>query len=224
MPNTPFTSHPLEHFSEESVGTAQQTPINGLFALPSKAHHDDRGFFVELGKIPLLDVARGESEKPFIIKQINHAHSKQFVARGYHAENWNKLITVTRGLCFVSIADIRKDSPTYGTTLNALVGPSSDVANYEVPTKLLQPEFRDFFANQSVYTGSLFLPKGVANSVCVLSDSIDYFYAVDALYEERDTAGDTAFSLFDSTINTTWPFAKELLMISERDKNAINLE
>jgi dTDP-4-dehydrorhamnose 3,5-epimerase len=223
MPETQFTSHPLGNFPESAVGTAQQTPIHGLFALPTTAHHDERGFFVELGKIPVLDAARSDVDKPFIIKQINHAHSKQFVARGYHAEDWNKLITVSQGLCFVSIADIRKDSSTYGTTLNALLGPTADVAEYEVPTKLLQSGFHDFFANQPVFTGSLFLPKGVANSVCVLSDSIDYFYAVDALYEERDPAGDTAFSLFDPTINTTWPFSKELLMLSERDKNAISL-
>lgn len=224
MPNTQFTSHALQDFSEDTVGSAQQTPIQGLFALPAKPHYDDRGFFVELGKIPILDAARGESEKPFVVKQINHANSKQFVARGYHAEDWNKLITVTQGLCFVSIADIRKDSPTYGNTLNALLGPNSDVASYEVPTKLLQPSFYDFFATQKVFSGSLFLPKGVANSVCVLSDSIDYLYAVDALYEERDPSGDTAFSLFDPTINTTWPFSAEVLMLSERDRNAISLE
>lgn len=223
MLSTQFSSYALEGYSQQEVGTAQKTAIEGVFALPVSAHEDERGFFVELGKIPVLDAARGDSKQPFVVKQINHAHSKQFVARGYHAEDWNKLVTVTRGLCFISIADIRKDSQTYGVTINALVGPSTDIASFQIPTKLLQPEFRDFFATQPVFTGSLFLPKGVANSVCVLSDSIDYLYAVDALYEERDPAGDTAISLFDPTINTIWPFSRELLMISQRDKNAINL-
>lgn len=206
-----FTTHTLPKYTSNTAGTVVPTQIDGLYALPTKAHHDDRGFFVELGKIPNLNVVRNN---PFIVKQINHAHSKQFVTRGFHAEDWNKLVTVTRGVCFVAIADVRKASPTYGTVVTTLLS-HTDTLERDTP---LVP------SNIPAFSGSLFLPSGVANSVCVLSPTLDYLYAVDKLYEERDSKGDTAISLFDPTLSVSWPIPAESMILSQRDTDALFLE
>jgi dTDP-4-dehydrorhamnose 3,5-epimerase-like enzyme len=218
-----FTHHSLQSFSKEQVGKCFTTPIAGLLALPIFHHRDQRGFFVELGKIPEINSTPNFVKNHFTVKQLNHAHSVQYVARGYHAENWNKLITNTQGLAFMSIADIRQNSPSFGHTLDILSGPSSDLKEYDLPVQDFEPQFLDFLKQQHIFTGSLFLPAGVANSACALTQSIDYIYAVDALYEERDPAGDTSRSLFDPTINTTWPFSKSKLIMSQRDKNGVPL-
>jgi len=195
------------------------TAIDGLFAFQANPRVDERGFFTELGKIPQLDQ---QLAAPFTIRQINHAHSKQFVTRGFHAEDWNKFITVVRGLAFVAIADIRPDSPTFGRILTALLGQQADFEHFVAQkAEWLLPHFQ--FDQYPLMLGSLFLPKGVANSVCVLSPDLDYLYGVDKLYEDRDPQGDVAVSLFDKTLGVEWPIAAEKMIISDRDKTAVDL-
>ena len=126
------------------------------------------------------------------------------------------MITVTRGVCFVAIADIRKESPTFGTALIGLLGHQNAV-------DALDPAIKKSIENIPLFTGSLFLPRGLANSVCVLSPQLDYLYGVDKLYEDRDPAGDIAISLFDPTIAIDWPIDKNNMIISERDTKAVFL-
>ena len=65
--------------------------------------------------------------------------------------------------------------------------------------------------------------KGLGNSLCVVNGPVDYLYAVDALYRERDTSGDQAISLFDPELAIPWPISREQMIISERDKQSVNL-
>ena len=193
-----FSVHSLDISQETEVGDGVfSTPIDGMFAFPVSPNEDDRGFFAEVGKIPRFDT---QLDKPFVIKQINHARSKKNVTRGFHAEDWNKLITVTNGVCFSAIADIRSDSPTFGTAVTL-----------------------EFGYGENSFFGSIFLPRRVANSVCTLTEQLDYLYAVDKLYEERDPAGDTALSLFDESVGITWPISKEEMILSVRDTDAVSL-
>jgi dTDP-4-dehydrorhamnose 3,5-epimerase len=66
-----------------------------------KRHHDDRGFFQELG--------RGE------FRQANWSFSKKGVLRGLHYATYPKLVNVVRGMIFDVAVDCRLDSPTYGS-------------------------------------------------------------------------------------------------------------
>jgi dTDP-4-dehydrorhamnose 3,5-epimerase len=172
-------------------------PIDGLWYLEHKAFADDRGFYAELGRVPELEAAINH---PFPIKQLNLSHSKKYVARGFHAENWNKLLTVTRGAVFAVWADIRVDSPTFGQTVSMEVGKDNGTP-----------------------WGSVFVASGIANSFCTITETADYLYAVDQLYAERDTSHDVAISLFDPDLGVNWPFPKDQLIISERDKTAVTL-
>lgn len=177
--------------------TVFQTALPGLLVLTSTQHPDERGFYAELVKIPKLQPFL---DQPFAPIQINHSHSKQNVIRGFHAENWNKLVTVILGECFSVFVDVRPDSPTFGQKISFTLG-TSGAARY----------------------GCVFIPKGIANSTLALSPTVEYLYFVDQLYEDRDTSGDVSISLFDPDIAAEWPVDREQLILSERDTQAVSL-
>lgn len=174
-----------------------KTDLPGLWFVEHKKFTDERGFYAELSRIPEIEELIGQS---FTIKQMNLSYSQQYVTRGFHAENWNKLITCITGTCLAVLADIRPNSPTFKTTQQFLLGDGADCLN-----------------------GSLFVSAGIANSLCVLEGSANYLYAVDQLYAERDTSGDVAISLFDKDLNVAWPIQTEKMILSERDQSAITL-
>jgi len=175
-----------------------KTSITGLWYVAHQKVGDNRGFFAELSLIPDLEKTIGN---PFNIRQINLARSEANVTRGFHCENWNKLVTVVRGSCFCAIADVNPDSPTYK----------------EVETFMLGDGDGDL-------TGSLFISKGLGNSLCVVDGPVDYLYAVDALYRDRDKSNDQAISLFDTDLNIPWPIEKSQMIISVRDEQAVTLQ
>lgn len=183
--------------AQEKIPGIYSTPIDGMYALPAKPHHDERGFFLELAKIADLNQVL---EPAFTPKQINQAHSIKNVARGFHAEDWNKLVAVMSGECFCALADIRPTSKTFGTVVTVNLGHGTN--------SLL---------------GALYLPKGVANSLVVLSEKLDYLYLVDKLYSERSPEGDQAIDLFDPTLAVEWPIKKSQMLLSDRDQKSTTL-
>lgn len=164
----------------------KQTSIPGLLVLERPTNEDKRGFFREIFRLDELEKALGYRFKPI---QANHSKSEPRVLRGLHAENWNKLVYPLTGKVFVAIVDIRPPSLTFG--------------------KVEQFVFDD--SNRS----ALFIPKGLANSICVIGDSdVNYIYLVDSYYDGTDTR---AIAYNDPDLNINWPIKDPL--ISDRDKN-----
>lgn len=185
--------------SENKVSeTVHKTAIEGLYYIPHKHFPDDRGFYSELARTPEIDALTKET---FVAKQFNQSRSNKNVIRGIHAEDWNKLVTITNGVCFCALVDLRKDSPTFGKSETLLLGTSGEALK-----------------------GSIFITKGIGNSFCVVEGPADYIYAVDQIYAERDTSNDLSINLFDPDININWPISKEDLIISDRDLQAVNLK
>ncbi len=178
-----------------------QTSLPGLLFIKSKKHEDERGYFSEVTRLPELNEVLDE---PFHPAQINHAKNKRYVIKGFHAENWNKLVTIPQGVSLNVLLDTRKESPTFGQYEAILMGDDADFP-------------------QALY-GALYIPAGVANSLLVLSKTLNYFYFFDKLYKDRDTRFDVAVSLFDPTVNFPWPVAREKMIISKRDQGAVGLE
>jgi dTDP-4-dehydrorhamnose 3,5-epimerase len=174
-----------------------RTEINGLWYLERKSFSDERGFFSETAYTYKIDKLIG---KPFIVKQINHSRSLEKVVRGMHSEAWKKLITVTNGVAFCALADIRPNSATFGQVVSFLLG----------------------FSDQAL-PGSLFVEEQIANSFCVVKGPVDYVYCVDRLYSERDPKGDVAISLFDPDLKIEWPIQQQEMILSERDRNSVSL-
>ena len=177
--------------------TVHSTSIEGLYYIPHKFFPDNRGFYAELARVPEIEELIG---KQFVTKQMNQSRSIQNVTRGIHAEDWNKLITITNGLCYCALVDLRQDSPTFG--------------NYE-----------SFYlgTEEQALKGSLFVSSGIGNSLCVVKGPVDYIYAVDAIWSDRNIEGDQAIAIFDNDINIQWPIDKEQMIISDRDRNSKTL-
>lgn len=174
------------------------TSLSELWYFQAPKFVDERGFFSEVINLPELEEVTG---KPFTIKQVNFARSEENVVRGLHAEGWNKLVFVNEGEAFSAIADIQPNSPTYKQTEYFKLGYDHDTQQ----------------------GNGLFISKGLANSVAVLKGPINYLYLVNRLYQDREKADEQAISIFDPQLNIEWPIDKEKMILSDRDKQAINL-
>jgi len=179
---------------EENV---YETGINGLWYIERRQFQDERGFFAEVAHKQVIDKLLG---KEFVIKQVNHSRSMDNVVRGMHAEDWKKLITITNGVSFCALADVRPESETFTKVVTFKLG-----------------------YGEGALHGALMVAEGIANSICVLKGPVDYIYCVDRLYEERDPGGDVAISIFDADLKIDWPLEKSQMIISERDKKAVTL-
>lgn len=177
-----------------------KTNIDGLFYIKYKKFIDDRGFFSQI--LEPERIRQADINSDFHIKQVNLSVSKSKITRGIHTEGWNKLITVVQGHAFCALVDVRSDSPTYKNI-----------------------EYFDFVADPNNEWGeSLYISKKIGNSVCAVEGPMHYLYGVDLLYHERNTADDLAISIFDPDLNIQWPFAKEEMIISQRDINSVTLK
>ena len=164
----------------------KETNIKGLFVIDRPIFADDRGFFREVFRLKDLEEVLGFK---FNIIQSNHAYSKPNVIRALHAENWNKLVYPISGKMFAAVVDTRPESETFG----------------KVETFNFDSNFRK----------ALFIPKRIANSICVNGEeTVDYIYYVDSYYDGKDTR---AFAWNDADLNISWPVKNPI--ISERDRN-----
>lgn len=162
------------------------TEIPGLLVIERETHRDNRGFFREIVRFNELEDVRG---KPFMPVQWNHSYSKPRVIRALHAENWNKLVYPLTGRMFAAIADIRPEQQTFGRV--------------------------ETFAFEEENPRALFIPRGLANSICVAGEMpVHYMYLVDAYYDGSDTR---AIAWDDPDLAIDWPVSDPI--ISERDRN-----
>lgn len=165
------------------------TSIPGLLILNRPIHKDGRGFFREIFRKDELEKITGVK---FEGVQMNHSHSAPKVLRGIHAERWNKIVYPLNGEVFVAIIDVR-DGPTFSKA--------------------------ETFTISDNHRFGLFIPNGLANSLCVTSDTfVDYIYLVDQYYDGSDTR---AIAWDDPDLAIAWPIKNPI--ISERDRNNPNL-
>lgn len=163
----------------------KSTSIPGLYVIERKTFPDERGFFREVFRLTDLE-AIGVDFKPV---QMNHLVSSLRVIRALHAEGWNKLVYPVTGKMFAAIVDIREDSPTFAKV-----------------------ETFDFDGSSHK---ALFIPRGLANSVCVVGpEPVHYVYMVDEYYSGKDTH---AIAWNDPDLVINWPVKNPI--ISDRDRN-----
>lgn len=167
------------------------TFIKDLLVIERPAYPDSRGVFQEIWRVNDIEEAVG---RPIKLIQGNFTISKPKSLRGIHAEEMDKLVTPLSGLVFCAAVDLREDSPTFGKH-----------ATFVIDNR-----------KESVQLKTLFLPKGVANSFCVMGDEdIRYLYAVGATYDGRPRR---AIIWKDPDLNIKWPFTEAELLISDLDK------
>ena len=133
----------------------EEMSLKGVFKLTPKVYFDERGFFYESFKEPLLE-AHGLCHRFF---QDNHSFSKRGVLRGMHFQKGQaKLINVICGKILDVFVDIRKDSPTFGNWQGVIL----DGQDKEM----------------------LLIPDGFAHGFYVLSEEAHLLYKVSELYDK----------------------------------------
>ncbi len=125
----------------------RETNIPGFFEVDLPLHGDNRGWFKENYQKEKME-ALGLPE--FDVIQNNFSFNAQKgVARGLHAEPWEKYISVANGKVFGAWVDLRA-GPSFG----------------QIYTTEITPE-------KAVY-----VPRGVANGYQTLEDNVTYTYLV----------------------------------------------
>lgn len=162
----------------------EKTFIVGLLMIRWPELEDGRGFFRQTyQRREIAGVLRREVR----FSQGNHSRSRARVLRGFHAEAWDKCVYVARGTATCVVADIRRDSPTFGRTESFVLG--------DPPGERIR----------------LFISKGLCNAVYCHTE-VDYLNEVS---EEFDSSKRSGIIWNDPDLAVAWPDSEPIL--SETD-------
>jgi len=167
--------------------TSHPSPIPGLIIFDLAVFGDNRGWFKENWQREKM-ISVGLPDFGPIQNNISF-NSNRGTMRGIHAEPWDKFISVGSGSFFGAWVDIRKGSPTYGTTFSTEIDASK----------------------------AIFVPAGVANSYLTLEDNTVYSYLVNDHW--HPDASYSFVSAMDPALNINWPIPVSEWEVSEKDKN-----
>ena len=168
---------------------AHETEIPGLLVFDISFPSDERGYFQEKFQKAKL-VAAGLPES-FNVVQTNISFNKQKgVTRGFHAEPWDKYISVVTGNVFVAYLDLRK-GPSFGKVFTATIDNNS----------------------------SVYLPRGVANAFQTLEDDTYYIYSTNDHWRSDNYDEYMFVNLADKAVGVDWPISLDQAVMSERDRS-----
>ena len=169
----------------------EKTTFDNLLILNHTVFFDNRGEFKEVFKLNEIETAL---KSKFKFCQENNVKSKYMVMRGLHFQiepfAQTKLLTVVRGEILDIAVDIRRDSPTYGKYFSYKLSENCNK--------------------------SLLIPKGFAHGYLTLTEFAYVNYKVDAYYNKESERG---IKYDDKHLEIDWGVDKDLLIISDKDKN-----
>lgn len=168
--------------------TCRTTEIPGLLVFEVSKVDDDRGYFQEKYQKAKL-VAAGMPESFNVVQNSVSYNKEAGVTRGFHAEPWDKYITVVNGKVFSAYVDLRKGE-NFGKVVTVEINP----------------------------TTAIYLPRGVANSFQTLEETY-YLYSVNAHWSADNYDKYCFVNLADPTLNVQWPISLDKAIVSERDHN-----
>ena len=167
-----------------------QQSIPDVVLIEPKVFGDSRGFFYESFNQQAFCEATG-AQCEFV--QDNHSRSSQGVLRGLHYQlpprAQGKLVRVVRGSVFDVAVDIRKDSPTFGQWVGAL---------------LTEDNHRQ-----------LWVPPGLAHGFLVLSESADFLYKTTDYYSPEH---ERCIRWDDPQLAISWPTLEVSIQLSAKDQ------
>lgn len=167
---------------------AHKTDIPGLLLFDVTSVGDKRGWFQE--KYQKAKLVKAGMPAGFNPVQTSVSYNKESgVTRGFHAEPWDKYISVVSGKVFCAYLDLRPGK-YFGKVVTILLDNNK----------------------------SVFLPKGVANSFQTLSETY-YIYSVNDYWTPANYDKYTFANLADPDIGVNWPIPLEKSTMSDRDKN-----
>jgi dTDP-4-dehydrorhamnose 3,5-epimerase len=166
------------------------TSLPDIFIIEPKVFSDSRGFFFE--SYSSRDMERIGIRDDFV--QDNQSCSAKGVVRGLHFQKKHpqgKLVRVLRGSIYDVVVDIRKQSPTFGTSIG-----------FEISAQ----DFR-----------MLWIPVGFAHGFLSLEDHTEVLYKTTDFYYPEYDAG---IRWNDPDLAINWPLAQygiSSAIISEKD-------
>ena len=168
--------------------TVRTTRIPGMLVLEPDVAADERGTFAEL--FQQRELVRHGWTGAFVRSALSH-NRRRGTLRGLHYQRSPhadaKLVTCIRGALWDVIADVRPDSPTFGTWESVELTEDNRV--------------------------SVFLPEGVAHGFETLTDDTTMLYHLGAYYERQASAG---VRWDDPSLAIAWPIAPAVLSDQDR--------
>lgn len=172
--------------------TVTSTPIAGLKAVDLPVHGDERGWFKENWQREKM-VAAGLPDFSPVQNNVSF-NAARGTTRGFHAEPWDKYISVVAGEIFGAWVDLRSGIG-FGTVHTLRMGPGQAV----------------------------FVPRGVANAFQTLTDDTVYSYLVTAHWSEAAREHYSYVNLADPELAVEWPIDLSEAILSEADRHHPNL-
>lgn len=159
------------------------TAIADVLILEPKVFGDSRGFFFESYNEKIFHDATGVTAH-FV--QDNHSRSAGGVLRGLHyqiEQPQGKLVRCTAGEVFDVAVDIRRDSPTFGKWVGAILSEENK--------------------------RQMWIPPGLAHGFLVLSESADFLYKTTEYYAPKH---ERTILWSDPDLAIAWPLPGEPLL------------
>lgn len=165
------------------------TRFKDLYIIEPNVFEDNRGYFFESFNLKKFEEQTGL--KPNFV-QDNQSQSAHGVIRGLHFQTppmaQAKLVRVLSGKVLDVVVDLRKSEPTYG----------------EVFTIELSDENKK----------QLFIPRGFAHGLSVLSETAEFFYKCDNYYSPENEQG---IIFNDKDLDIDWKVPFDNSKLSEKD-------
>lgn len=166
----------------------EHTDIPGLLVLRLPVHGDARGWFKENWQREKM-VALGLPD--FTPVQNNMSFNvSPGITRGFHAEPWDKMVSVACGKVFGAWVDLR-EGESFGRVVTVDIDPSVAV----------------------------FVPRGVGNAYQALDANTTYSYLVNEHWSAQAKDKYTYLNLADETVAVNWPIPLAQATTSQADKN-----
>jgi dTDP-4-dehydrorhamnose 3,5-epimerase len=171
-----------------------EQPFDDCFLLKPFVIEDERGYFFESFNDQKFRAATGISTS-FV--QDNQSYSSYGVIRGLHAQANEfaqaKLVRVLQGEVLDVIVDARQGSPTFGKSYSIKLSAENKL--------------------------QLFIPRGFYHGFAVLSETAEFFYKCDNLYNKASERG---VFYADPFLNIDWIIRDEDRIVAKKDLDLSN--
>lgn len=166
-----------------------ETDLKGCFLITPNIFEDSRGYFFESFHQNIFNEAIG-GKVSFI--QDNQSQSSFGVIRGLHLQLGEfaqaKLVRALQGTILDVAVDLRPDSTTYGQHVSYLLSEENKQ--------------------------QLFVPRGFAHGISVLSENATIHYKADNFYSHKNESG-VVYNDVDLTID--WQIPSDKISTSDKD-------
>lgn len=163
------------------------TAIPGLLVVDLPLHGDARGWLKENWQRAKM-TALGLPDFGPVQHTVAH-NAAAGVTRGFHAEPWDKFVSLASGRIFGAWVDLR-EGPGFGTLVTLEIGPDRAV----------------------------FVPRGVGNAYQTLTPETVYSYLVNHHWSPASLSSYTYANLADETLAVPWPIPLGEAEVSAADR------